>query len=99
MVENLQNRIQIASQRNSVVYRDIRLQAARNFLFYEEYSIKDVAVACGFSYPAVFSRAFKAQYGQTPRTFRSVMRARQNEGVRPELRRLISASAQAQRSA
>jgi transcriptional regulator GlxA family with amidase domain len=81
------------------LYLHIRLQAARNFLFYEEYSIKDVAVACGFSYPAVFSRAFKAQYGQTPRTFRSVIRARQNEGVRPELRRLISSSAQAQRSA
>jgi transcriptional regulator GlxA family with amidase domain len=29
----------------------------RDILFYEEFSIKEMAVACGFSYPAVFSRA------------------------------------------
>lgn len=71
------------------LYLHIRLQAARNFLFYEEYSIKDVANACGFSYPAVFSRVFRAHFDQTPREFRARLRERQNSSVRPEIRRLI----------
>ncbi|HVT50965.1 MAG TPA: helix-turn-helix domain-containing protein [Dongiaceae bacterium] len=70
------------------LYLRIRLQAARNILFYEEFSIKDVAVACGFSYPAVFSRAFRAQFKQTPRAFRASFRSRQKAAIRPEIRRL-----------
>jgi AraC family carnitine catabolism transcriptional activator len=70
------------------LYLRIRLQAARNILFYEEFSIKDVAVACGFSYPAVFSRAFRAQFKQTPRAFRASFRAKQKAAVRPDIRRL-----------
>jgi len=73
------------------LYLNIRVQAARNLLFYEEFSIKYVAVACGFSYPAVFSRAFKAQFGHTPREFRATLRESQSLTVRPEMRRLISA--------
>ena len=75
------------------LYLHIRLQAARNFLFYEEFSIKDVAIACGFSYPAVFSRVFKAEFGQTPRDFRARLRERQNLAIRPEIRRLIAGPA------
>lgn len=72
------------------LYLRIRLQAARNFLFYEEFSIKDVSISCGFSYPSVFSRAFHAQFGQTPREFRTKLRASQNLTVRPEIRRLLA---------
>jgi AraC family carnitine catabolism transcriptional activator len=72
------------------LYLRIRLQAARNFLFYEEFSVKAVSNACGFSYPAVFSRVFKAQFGQTPREFRARLRREQNMAMRPEIRRLIS---------
>src|SRR4029077_12939580 len=72
------------------LYLRIRLQAARNFLFYEEFSIKAVSNACGFSYPAVFSRVFKAQFAQTPREFRARLRRDQNLAMRPEIRRLIS---------
>ncbi len=71
------------------LYLRIRLQAARNLLFYEEFSIKDVALACGFSYPSVFARAFRAQFGTTPRGFRAAFRASQSQSVRPELRRMI----------
>ncbi len=72
------------------LYLRIRLQAARNLLFYEESSIKDVAIACGFSYPPVFSRAFKNQFGMTPRAFRAAFRESQNQTLRPEIRRLIA---------
>jgi len=72
------------------VYLRIRLQAARNFLFYEEFSIKDVALACGFSYPTVFARSFKRQFGETPRSFRNNWRKKQSQAYLPEIRRLSS---------
>jgi AraC family carnitine catabolism transcriptional activator len=71
------------------IYLRIRLQAARNFLFYEEFSIADVSTACGFSYPTIFSRAFKVQFNLTPREFKSRIRKNQNMSIRPEIRRLI----------
>jgi AraC family carnitine catabolism transcriptional activator len=67
------------------VYLRIRLQAARNFLFYEEFSIKD-----GFSYPTVFARSFKRQFGETPRSFRNTWRRKQSQAYLPEIRRLSS---------
>jgi len=70
------------------LYLRIRLQAARNFLFYEEFSIKDVALACGFSYPTVFARSFKAQFSETPRSFRNNWRRKQSQAYLPEIRRL-----------
>ena len=70
------------------LYLRIRLQASRNMLFYEEFGIKEVATACGFSYPSVFSRAFREQFGMTPREFRLSFRREQNQAYRPEVRRL-----------
>jgi AraC family carnitine catabolism transcriptional activator len=52
-------------------YQKIRLRAARNLLFYSDMSIRDISLSCGFSSPPVFTRAFHAQYGQTPREYRS----------------------------
>ena len=69
------------------LHMSVRFQAARNFLFYDDFSIRDVALACGFSYTAVFSKVFKRQLGQTPREFRSRLRERQNLAFRPELPR------------
>jgi AraC family carnitine catabolism transcriptional activator len=70
------------------LYLRIRLQAARNMLFYEEFGIKDIATACGFSYPGVLSRTFRTQFGMTPRDFRASLRRQQNQAYRPEVRRL-----------
>ena len=61
-------------------------------LFYEEGDIRDIAVACGFSYPSVFTRAFKAQFGQSPRAFRQSFRDVQGRLVRPEIARLSAAN-------
>jgi AraC family carnitine catabolism transcriptional activator len=52
-------------------YQKIRLRVARNLLFYSDMSIRDISLSCGFSSPPVFTRAFRAQYGQTPREYRS----------------------------
>ncbi|MGI9498906.1 MAG: GlxA family transcriptional regulator [Geminicoccaceae bacterium] len=70
------------------LYLLIRLQAARNFLFYEDMSLKDISIACGFSYPSVFSRAFRDHFGQTPSDFRRTIRNQQDQSLRPEIRRL-----------
>ena len=70
------------------LYLLIRLQAARNFLFYEDMSLKDISIACGFSYPSVFSRAFRGHFNQTPSDFRRVIRSQQDQSLRPEIRRL-----------
>lgn len=77
------------------LYLRIRLQAARNMLFYEEFSIGDVAIACGFSYGSVFSRAFRQQFNQTPQAFRAELRRKQDQTLRPEIRRLMLAFDQA----
>ncbi len=71
------------------LYLRIRLQAARNMLFYEEFSIGEVAIACGFSYGSVFSRAFRQQFQQTPQAFRAELRRKQDQTLRPEIRRLM----------
>lgn len=80
------------NQTPTQLYLLVRLQAARNLLFYEEGDIKDIAVACGFSYPSVLTRAFKAQFGQSPRAFRQSFRDIQGPLVRPEIARLSAAN-------
>lgn len=52
-------------------YLKIRLQAARNLLFYSDVPIQNVALSCGFSGAEVFSRTFRGHFGQSPREFRS----------------------------
>jgi AraC family carnitine catabolism transcriptional activator len=61
----------------------IRLQVARNLLFYGDLPIKQIAATCGFSAPAVLSRTFRAHFGQTPREFRRLYRADQLARFRP----------------
>ena len=52
------------------VYRKLRLERAGQLLTYSHMSVRDVALACGFSSLSQFSRAFKARYGKPPSAMR-----------------------------
>ena len=71
-------------------YLKLRLQAARNHLFYGDMPIQDIAAACGFSSPSVLSRTFRAHFGLTPRAFRSQFSGDQLSRFRPEIRQRLS---------
>jgi AraC family carnitine catabolism transcriptional activator len=66
-------------------YRKIRLQAARNALFYSDAAIQDVAASCGFASPEVFSRTFKEHFGVSPREFRHRCASDELRRFRPAL--------------
>ena len=71
-------------------YLKVRLQAARNHLFYGEMPVQDIAAACGFSSPAVLSRTFRAHFGISPREFRSQFSGDELRRFRPEIRQQLS---------
>lgn len=52
------------------IYRKLRLERAEQLLIYSHLSIRDVALACGFSSLSLFSRAFKERYGKPPSVLR-----------------------------
>jgi transcriptional regulator GlxA family with amidase domain len=66
-------------------YLKLRLQAARNVLFYTDTPIHVIAERHGFSCLEVFSRSFKAQFGVCPRGFRRSFSREQLKRFRPEL--------------
>lgn len=66
-------------------YRKLRLQSARNALFYSDLAIQDIATSCGFSSPEVFSRTFKEHFGLSPREFRNRFASDELKRFRPEL--------------
>lgn len=51
-------------------YLELRLARARALLLHTGMPVLEVAVACGFSSAAHFSRAYRAQYGKPPRAER-----------------------------
>jgi AraC family carnitine catabolism transcriptional activator len=66
-------------------YLKVRLQAARNSLFYSDIPIQGIAASTGFSCPEVFSRSFRAHFGVSPREFRQQFTREQLRRFRPEL--------------
>lgn len=52
-------------------YRHLRLERAEHLLNYSRMSVRDVAVATGFSTLAEFSRAFRSKTGVPPSRFRN----------------------------
>ncbi|WP_350334469.1 GlxA family transcriptional regulator [Coralliovum pocilloporae] len=61
-------------------YLTIRLNKARNLVLYSQRALVEISLICGFSSPAVFSRAFKTQFGHAPRDYRTLF-ARQGLGT------------------
>jgi len=51
-------------------YSQLRLERAERLLTYSRMSVRDVALACGYSSLALFSRAFKARFGRAPSLIR-----------------------------
>lgn len=52
-------------------YRDLRLEAARRMVRDTSLSIGEIGVRTGFSAPSVFSRRFKARFGESPVRYRA----------------------------
>jgi transcriptional regulator GlxA family with amidase domain len=51
-------------------YLDLRLERAERLINYSLMSIREVAVATGFSALSQFSRSFKRKYGKSPSKWR-----------------------------
>ncbi len=68
-------------------YLTVRLQAARNLLFYGDQSMKQIASICGFSSPPVFSRAFRRQFGSSPGEYRRQFSGERLQRFVPEAER------------
>jgi len=72
-------------------YLKVRLQAARHLLFYSDRTVQEIALACGFSAPEIFSRCFHAQFGRSPREFRREFTGDRLQRFRPEIGQRLSA--------
>ncbi|WP_136439421.1 GlxA family transcriptional regulator [Pacificoceanicola onchidii] len=53
-----------------VVYKRLRLAAARRYAQQSSYSIAEIALRCGYGNAAAMTRAFVAEYGAPPSAFR-----------------------------
>ena len=67
-------------------YMQLRIDMARDFLFYSEMDIMSVAMACGFSSQSSFARAFHKIIGITPTEFRRLRRTDRISPYRPRTR-------------
>ena len=52
------------------VYRGMRLAAARRYVEQTRLSIAEIAVRCGYADPAALTRAFRQEFGKSPRSLR-----------------------------
>ena len=68
-------------------YRRLRLAAARNALFYSDQPIGEIAVSSGYTSQSLFSRNFRARYGQSPREYRRQITREELRRFSPELDR------------
>jgi AraC family carnitine catabolism transcriptional activator len=64
-------------------YLGLRLEAARDHLFYTSMPVGRIAEATGFLSAAHFCRAFRARYGDTPSVFRRNFESAQRQRFRP----------------
>ena len=73
----------------AATYMDIRLQAAREQLFYSGNSIAHIAEATGFQSNAHFCRAFRARFGAPPTSVRRTFQGEQRSRYYPAGTRLL----------
>jgi transcriptional regulator GlxA family with amidase domain len=66
-------------------YMRVRLEQAREMLFYSHSSIADISLMCGFGSPAVFTRTFRAHFGQSPSAFRASHAPAEMARYRPQV--------------
>ena len=52
-------------------YLKLRLERAERLITYSSMSMREIAVACGFSSLPLFSRSFRARYGRAPSALRA----------------------------
>ncbi|WP_425038672.1 GlxA family transcriptional regulator [Primorskyibacter sp. S187A] len=67
---------QLLNEAPAQTYRNIRLDRARTLLTETNLSVMEIAVAAGFNSNNVFSRHYKARYGETPYGHRGRLKAR-----------------------
>ncbi len=60
-------------------YRNIRLDRARTLLMETNLSVMEVSIAAGFNSDGVFSRHFKARYGESPYGHRGRSKSKKNQ--------------------
>ncbi len=53
------------------LYRRLRLNLARKLAIETQQSVAEIASRCGYENPSAMTRAFRAQFGQSPTAFRS----------------------------
>lgn len=73
-------------------YMRVRLEHAREMLFYGDDPVSEISLMCGFSSPAVFTRTFRDHFGQSPRDFRSSYSAVEMARFRPHVTWSLSES-------
>ncbi len=66
-------------------YMRVRLEQAREMLFYSHSPIADISLMCGFNSPAVFARTFSAHFGQSPSAFRASHAPAEMARYRPQV--------------
>jgi AraC family carnitine catabolism transcriptional activator len=52
-------------------YLKLRLEKAERLITYSNLSMREIALACGFSSLPLFSRSFRARYGKPPTAMRT----------------------------
>lgn len=52
------------------VYKSLRLSAARRYVEQSDYAVAEIALRCGYRDASAMTRAFVAEFGQTPRALR-----------------------------
>ncbi len=53
------------------LYLKLRLEKAERLITYSTMSMREIALACGFSSLPLFSRSFRARYGKPPSALRA----------------------------